>query len=158
MNLHQTLPDTLLQITAASNLQPKVKESLTRLTRPDTVSEHHTIITIDPSWPVRPRELADAYRHARDDGDPDARRFLFALVARCERFEELWILYWRLVAKDNEVALYAVRKFLPQFRPEQIGILGAFWRCYGEDHPQAGDLILQRILELSYRKITNLPV
>lgn len=150
MDLHQSLPQNLLQIFAASTLQQKVRESLQRISlqgEPASCDLEYQL-EIDPSWPTRPRELAVMYRQARDEGDPEARRYLLALVAQCQNFDEFWIQYWRLVVKDDGVALFAVKKFLPQFKTNQVRILCAFWRCYGENHSEAGDLILRRIIEL----------
>lgn len=168
MDLHQ-YPQPLLQIAAASNLQPHVLlPALERQNNPHTDNEATCLVksascgdscTTDDTcrfWVGRPRELAVMYRQARDEGSPHARDILKALIMSCERFDEFWMLYWRLVVKDDEMALLAMRKFLPQFTtPDQVGILGALWRCYGEKHPTAGDLILQRILELSFKKYAN---
>lgn len=162
MDLHQSLPQNLLQIFAAPALQQRLKESLQRISsqqgEPASCCPECQLDT-NPSWPTRPRELAVMYRQARDEGDENARQYLLALVVQCQNFDEFWIQYWRLVVKDDEVALFAVRKFLPQFKTSQVRILCAFWRCYGEKHPAAGDLILQRIIELLLpQKLTSLPV
>jgi len=104
---------------------------------------------IDPTWPTRPRELAVLYRQARDDGQVRAQHLLFALIQSCEKFDEFWIFYWRLVVKDEAMVLCALGKFLPQFTPDRVNILSALMRCYGVKHAIAGILIQQRIRELT---------